>query len=60
MKFTPECWVSYKGDFHPAGKPFEIDPADADEMGKYGAVEAEPSAVPEPQVKRGGRPKKNV
>lgn len=45
MKFTSRYTVSYHGSFHEAGKPFEIDAKDADEMSAHGIVEAtEPSA----------------
>lgn len=39
MLFTPHYTVSYKGAFHPAGKAFPIDPADADMMAAHGVVE---------------------
>lgn len=39
MKFTPNYTVSYKGQFYPAGKPFEIDEKDADEMRRHGKTE---------------------
>lgn len=45
MKFTPAYNVSYKGAFHPAGKPFEIDEKDAEEMRQHGNVERD---APEP------------
>lgn len=46
MKLTPDYNVSYKGVFHPAGKPFEIDEKDADEMRRHGNIQkdaAEPN-----------------
>lgn len=39
MLFTPNYTVSYKGVYHRAGKPFEIDPKDREEMSKHGVVE---------------------
>ena len=38
MLFTPNYTVSYKGVFHPAGKPFDIDPKDRNEMERHGKV----------------------
>lgn len=40
MKFTPDYNVSYKGQFYPAGKPFEIDKKDVAEMQHHGKVES--------------------
>lgn len=39
MRFTPHYTVSYRGSFHKAGKTFNIDSADAEEMSKHGTVE---------------------
>lgn len=53
MKFTPVYGVMYHGELHRAGQPFEIDPADAEEMGVHGVLEhVEPSRDP-PRKKRG-------
>ena len=73
MLFTPHYTVSYKGMFHPAGKAFPIDPADADMMAQHGSVEVptmpaqapqEPTEATPPQpekpARRGGRPRKVV
>lgn len=51
MKFTPKYTVSYRGAFHPAGKPFDIAAEDAEEMRKHGTVEAadEPEQPPAPE-----------
>lgn len=72
MRFTPHYMVSYKGEFHKAGKAFNIDSADAEEMSKHGIVEAVKAAVEvlsskegittdtvEKPVRKGGRPRKN-
>lgn len=40
MRFTPGCNVVYHGATHRAGIPFEIDPADADEMRLLGSVQS--------------------
>ena len=74
MLFTPNYTVSYKGVFHPAGKPFDIDPKDRTEMERHGTVWTEietkeiPSAqtskvevgeIPDkPVIRKGGRPRK--
>lgn len=45
MRFTPGCNVVYHGATHRAGIPFEIDPADADELRLLGSIQkAERSA----------------
>lgn len=67
MKFTPDYAVMYKGVRHTAGKRFEIDPKDADEMSKHGTVEnhktpaehIEDATNEMPLGRRTGRPKKN-
>lgn len=72
MRFTPHYTVSYKGKFHQAGKAFDIDSADAEEMSKHGAVEAVNTTVEafsnkenittdtvEKPIRKGGRPRKN-
>lgn len=38
---TPRHMVSYRGGFYEAEEPFEIDPADAEEMARYGKIELE-------------------
>lgn len=71
MLFTPNYTVSYKGVFHPAGKPFRINPKDRDELERHGKVvedkpaqpttlteKTEPSATEDKPAKRGGRPRK--
>jgi len=71
MLFTPNYTVSYKGVFHQAGTPFEIDPKDRTEMERHGKVvedkPAQPAALTEKTetpatedkpAKRGGRPRK--
>lgn len=45
MRFTPHYMVSYKGTFHQAGKQFDIDSADAEEMSKHGSIQ-EPVTKP--------------
>lgn len=45
MKFIPRYTVSYRGRWHDAGRAFDIDAADADEMKKHGEVVGKP--VPE-------------
>ncbi len=46
MKFTPNYTVSYKGTFHRAGVPFDIDEKDAAEMKIHGKVEATQPKAP--------------
>ena len=71
MLFTPNYTVSYKGVFHPAGKPFDIDPKDRTEMERHGRVLEDKTAQPttltkktetpatkDKPTKRGGRPRK--
>lgn len=41
MRFTPGCNVVYHGATHRAGIPFEIDPADADELRLLGSIQKE-------------------
>lgn len=38
MKFTPNYTVSYHGEFHKAGEPFEIEEKDINEMSVHGVV----------------------
>lgn len=52
MKFTPNYTVSYKGAFYPAGKAFEIEPADAEEMQQHGKIEETPPAEEAPKRRR--------
>lgn len=49
MKFTPDYTVSYKGKFHPAGKPFDIDEKDAAEMKRHGRVAEAPTEEAPPR-----------
>jgi len=71
MLFTPNYTVSYKGVFHPAGKPFDIDPKDRNEMERHGKVvedkpaqpaslteKTEAPAVEDKPIRKGGRPRK--
>ncbi len=46
MQFKPNYTVSYKGIFHPAGKIFDIEEADAAEMSKHGTVQHPIRAAP--------------
>lgn len=39
MTCTPTYGVIYNGAYHPAGRPFEIDERDAEEMKAHGKVE---------------------
>lgn len=39
MRFTPKHTVSYRGIFYEAGKTFDIEPAEAEEMQQYGDIE---------------------
>jgi hypothetical protein len=52
---TPKYNVSYRGEFHAAGKPFEINADDAEEMKVHGAIE---ESTEEKTEKKPGRPKK--
>ncbi len=55
MRFTPVYNVMYHGEVHRAGQPFEIDPADAEEMGVHGVLEhvaPVPAAMEPPGRKR--------
>lgn len=38
MKFTPNYTVSYHGEFHRAGIPFDIEDKDVKEMSAHGVV----------------------
>lgn len=62
MKFTPKYTVSYKGVFHKAGIPFEIDEMDAGMLAMHGYLERSEPALQETQepAKKPGRPKKAV
>ena len=63
MRCTPNCRVCYQGIFRVAGQSFEIDPADAEMMREYGAVESDAEEVPETPKKAtrtGSRQKKNT
>lgn len=41
MKFVPNYTVSYHGEFHKAGIPFDIEDKDAEEMSAHGVVSVE-------------------
>lgn len=66
MLFIPKYTVSYKGIFRAAGKPFEIDPKDENELSEHGRVvkdnkkskENSETVIAEKTVKKAGRPKK--
>lgn len=63
MKFTPDYNVIYKGYLREAGETFEIDEADAAEMGLHGEIEYKSAPSIEENVKekpRRGRPPKEV
>lgn len=55
MLFVPNYTVSYRGTFHPAGKAFEIDPIDSEEMKVHGTIQEEPIKQ---TPRRPGRPRK--
>lgn len=55
MRFKPKHTVSYHGSYYEAGRTFEIDPADAEEMQKYGDIE--PPQEPEDEPPRRGKKK---
>lgn len=66
MEFVPKYTVSYHGEWCEAGVPFDIDPADAEEMKEHGEVVDDPTPpdIPEePPVedkpRRGRRRKAN-
>lgn len=42
MKCIPRYTVSYRGRWHDAGRAFDIDEKDAEEMKKHGEVIGEP------------------
>lgn len=48
MRFTPNHMVSYHGNFYEAGKAFEIEPAEAEEMQQYGYVDPHQEPADEP------------
>lgn len=56
MKFTPKHMVSYHGRYRAAGEPFEIEPADVEELQKYGDIEP-PHEAAEKEPPRRGRKK---
>lgn len=57
MRFTPNYTVSYHGEFHAAGKPFDIDAADEEEMKQHGTVDLSGNSVA-PAPRKPGRPRK--
>lgn len=61
MTCTPYYGVIYNGVYHAAGRPFEIDENDAEEMKKHGVVEGtrqETILATAPAPKTRGRAKK--
>ncbi|NBI10250.1 hypothetical protein D1641_09540 [Colidextribacter sp. OB.20] len=68
MKLIPFYRVSYHGDFHEAGKPFQIDPEDREEMSRHGTILAisktvvdkpqEPVEAPAELKPKRGRPRR--
>jgi len=61
MKLTPHYGIIYNGVYHEAGRPFEIDEKDAEEMRKHGTVEGvrqETILATAPATKPRGRAKK--
>lgn len=61
MKFTPDYGVFYRDGYHEAGRPFDIEPEDAEQMKAHGTVEgsrqesilvSEPAPDPAPAPKR--------
>ena len=65
MKCTPFYGIFYNDGYHEAGRPFEIDEKDAEEMAKHGRIEGarqeqileEPEPVLVPKPKRTRKPK---
>ena len=55
-KFVPYYTVSYGGEYHRAGKSFEIKDDDVEEMRQHGTI------IPEvvPEKKKPGRPKRTI
>lgn len=60
MEFTPDYTVSYRGVFHRAGTPFDIDEEDYAEMSRHGRVAPPKEAADQPPMEspRRGRPPK--
>lgn len=58
MKFTPNYGVWYRDGFHEAGKPFEIEAEDAEEMKQHGIVEEPELDAEAPESEPSPRPKK--
>ncbi len=67
-KLVPYYTVSYRGEYHKAGQPFEIYDGDLEEMRQHGTimqekntakVEPEPTTE-EPAKRKRGAPKKNT
>ena len=60
MKCIPRYTVSYRGIWHEAGRAFEIDAEDADELKKHGEIVGEPAPEPAKETKTSvGRARKN-
>lgn len=51
MKFTPNYTVSYHGEFHKAGIPFDIEDKDVKEMSPHGVIATKETHV-EPETKQ--------
>lgn len=63
MWFTPKYSVVYRGQLRQAGRRFEIEDEDADEMRAHGTVEMQEETIPDEPIavtQRRGRPKKNA
>lgn len=50
MKFTPNYTVSYHGEFHKAGIPFDIEDEDVKEMSVHGVVSGAKTEKPKTQT----------
>lgn len=47
MKFTPDYRISYHGEFHNAGIPFDIEDKDVKEMSAHGVISGVKAQKPE-------------
>ena len=61
MKFTPDYGIFYRDGYHEAGRPFDIDERDAEEMKAHGKVEGArqesftveaPAPAPKPRTRK--------
>lgn len=59
MKCIPRYTISYRGRWHDAGRAFDIDEKDADEMKKHGEVVGEPAQETVQKAKTATSRKKN-